>query len=150
MVDRDGLVHLVYFANRQPSREVWAGTGQDHRESRLYHAVGPPGGPFETWCLGSYNGGRLVQTPDRRVHYLLTRGRRGASESLWYACGEAGEWGAISEPARLELPGPFWHLFTSTARAGGTPAPVLDCYWTGAYQADSNRVWYGKLTPSTA
>ena len=31
-------------------------------------------------------GGRLYETPDGRMHYLLTRGRRGEAESLWYAC----------------------------------------------------------------
>jgi len=146
MLDADGLLHLVYYENRQPSREVWAGNGQDQANSRLYHAVGPPGGPFATWCLGAFTSGRVCQTADGRFHYFLTHGRRGAAESLWYAAGAPGAWDAIGEPVRLDLPGPFWHAFASATRAGGSSEQDLDLYWTGAYQADSNRAWYGRLT----
>jgi hypothetical protein len=146
LIDAQGRVHLIYFENRQPSGAVWAATGQDQGNSRLYHAVGEPGGPFAHFCLGNFNSGRLYQTPDGRMHYLLTRGRRGDAESLWYAAGD-GDWGCISEPVKLELPSRFWHFFTNTVRAGGTRAPFIDCYWTGAYQKDSNQVWYGRLDP---
>jgi len=148
MIDDQGWVHLIYYENRQPSTAVWASAGQDARRSRLYHAVGRPGGPFAHFCLGAFNSGRLYQGPDGRVHYLLTRGRRGVAEALWYAAGAAGAWDRISEPVRLEMPSRFWHLFTSAARAGGTRAPCVDCYWTGAYQHNSNQVWYGRLTPA--
>lgn len=144
LLDADGRVHLIYFENRQPSDTVWAATGQDHTASRLYHAVGEPGGPFTHVCLGNFNGGRLYQTPDGRMHYLLTRGRRGDAESLWYAAG-AGDWSHISKPVPLELPSRFWHVFINTTRVGGTRAPFVDCYWTGAYQQNSHQVWYGRL-----
>lgn len=147
LLDDQGLVHLLYYENRDPAITVWAGEGQDQAHSRLYHAVGKPDGPLRHWCLGTYNGGRVVQGADGRFHYLLTRGRRGKAEELWYAVGEEGEWGRISAPVRLDLPSRFWHLFLSTVRAGGTRAEVLDCYWTGAYQGNSQQVWYGRLQP---
>jgi hypothetical protein len=146
LVDVRGHVHLIYSENRQPSGTVWAATGQDQAASRLYHAVGEPGGPFTHYSLGNYNSGRLYQTSDGRVQYLLTWGRRGDAESLWYAVGNE-DWGCLSEPVQLELPSRFWHLFTNTTRAGGTRAPFIDCYWTGAYQQNSNQVWYGRLDP---
>ncbi len=146
LVDAEGRVHFVYFENRQPSSAVWAATGQEQSASRLYHAVGEPGGPFTHFCLGNYNSARLYQTPDGRMHYLLTRGRRGDAESLWYAAGTE-DWSHISEPVQLELPSRFWHFFINTARAGGTRTPFIDCYWTGAYQQNSNQVWYGRLDP---
>jgi hypothetical protein len=146
LLDAQGRVHLIYFENRQPSGSVWAATGQDQGNSRLYHAVGEPGGPFAHYCLGNFNSGRLYQTPDGRLHYLLTRGRRGDAESLWYAVGTE-DWGRISEPVQLGLPSRFWHFFTNTTPAGGTPAPFIDCYWTGAYQKNSHQVWYGRLDP---
>jgi hypothetical protein len=147
LVDRQGLVHLVYFENRDPSTTVWAGEGQDQCHSRLYHAVGRPGGPLAHWCLGDYTSGRLFEGLDGRFHYLLTRGRRGQAEQLWYAAGEAGSWSRISAPVRLDLPSRFWHLFVSTTRAGGTGAAGIDCYWTGAYQHNSQQVWHGWLQP---
>lgn len=146
LLDAEGRVHLLYFENRQPSGTVWAATGQDQAASRLYHAVGEPGGSFTHFCLGNYNSGRLYQTPDGRMHYLLTRGRRGDAESLWYAVGSE-DWASLSEPVQLEVPTRFWHFFTNTTRAGGTCAPFIDCYWTGAYQKNSNEVWYGRLDP---
>ena len=146
LVDADGLVHLIYYENRQRAKTIWAGKGQDHCHSRLYHAVGPPGGPFRHFCLGSYNSGRLYQGPDGRMHYLLTRGRRGAAEELYYAVDLDQE--QIREPLKLAMPGPFWHAFINTRRAGGTITPFIDSYWTGAYEAKSNEVWYGRLTPS--
>ena len=145
--DEQGLIHLVYFVNRQRAKTVWASSGQDWHQSRLYHAVGPAGGPFEHFCLGNFNSGRLYQTPDGTMHYLLTRGRRGAAEELCYARGRPGDWSKISEPVKLKTPSPFWHLYTNTRRAGGTQAPFIDCYWSGPYQGESNKVWYGKLTP---
>jgi len=145
MLDEEGNVHLIYFENRQPSSAVWAGTEQDCRESRLFHAVGELGGTFEHYCLGNFNSGRLYQGLDGRMHYLLTRGLRSDAESLWYAVGEAGKWDAISEPVRLSMPSRFWHLFINTVRAGGTRVPFVDCYWTGPYRGESNQVWYGKL-----
>ena len=144
LLDDQGRVHLIYFENRQRVTTVWAAMGQDHANSRLYHAMGPRGGPFEHRCLGSYNSGRLHQSPDGRMHFLLTRGRRGAAEELHYAVGEP--WGRISEPVPLAMPGRFWHAFISTRRAGGTPTSSIDCYWTGAYESKSNEVWYGRLT----
>ncbi len=147
LLDRQGLLHLVYFANREPSREVWAGTGQDQRNSRLSHRVGPPGGPFEAVELGRYNSGRLYESLDGRMHYLLTRGRRGDAESLWYARSEPGCWDTMSEPVELPMPGRFWHVFTNTLRAGGTQTTAIDCYWTGASRGKSNEVWYGCLVP---
>ena len=146
--DDEGLIHLVYYENRQPARGVWAATDQDPHNSRLYHAVGPPGGPFRAWCLGAFNSGRLCQTPDGRVHYLLTRGRRSAAESVWYAAGEPGDWGRISEPVKLEGIGPLWHLFLSSTRAGGTRAGVVDACWTGPFRGNSNEMFYGCLRPS--
>ena len=146
--DDEGLIHLVYYENRQPARGVWAATDQDPHNSRLYHAVGPPGGPFRAWCLGAFNSGRLCQTPDGRVHYLLTRGRRSAAESVWYAAGEPGDWGRMSEPVKLEGIGPLWHLFLSSPRAGGTRAGVVDACWTGPFDGNSNEVFYGCLRPS--
>jgi hypothetical protein len=148
LLDDQGLAHLLYYENRDPSTTVWAGEGQDQAQSRLYHAVGTPDGPLRHWCLGTYNGGRVVQGVDGRFHYLLTRGRRGKAEELWYAVGEEGSWGRISAPMRLDLPSRFWHLFLSTVRAGGTRSEVLDCYWTGAYQENSQQVWYGQLQPA--
>ena len=146
LLDAQGRVHLIYFENRQPSATVWAAMGQELSESRLYHAVGEPGGSLTHFCLGSFNSGRLYQTPDGRMHYLLTRGRRGDAESLWYAVG-TGDWRRISQPVQLELPSRFWHFFTNTRRAGGTIVPFIDCYWTGAYQQNSHQVWYGRLDP---
>ena len=146
LLDDQGRVHLMYFENRERVTSVWAATGQDHANSRLFHAMGPPGGPFAHRCLGSYNSGRLHQSPDGRMHFLMTRGRRGAAKELYYAVGEP--WGKISEPVPLEMPGRFWHAFVSTRRAGGTPTSYLDCYWTGAYESKSNEVWYGRLTPA--
>jgi hypothetical protein len=146
LLDAEGGVHLIYFENRQPSGTVWAATGQDQAASRLYHAVGEPGGSFTHFYLGNFNSGRLYQTPDGRMHYFLTRGRRGDAESLWYAAGTE-DWSRISEPVPLELPSRFWHFFTNTTRAGGTRAPFVDCYWTGAYRQNSHQVWYGRLDP---
>ena len=145
-LDRQGQVHLLYYENRQRSREVWAGTGQDVANSRLYHAIGPPGGPFEHRCLGAFNGGRLVQTRDGRCHYLLTRGRRSAAESLWYCVGEAGDWARLSEPVPLDTGGPFWHLFVNAPRFGGHVEDGVDAYWHGPLGGDSNLVRYGQLT----
>lgn len=146
-LDREGLLHFVYYENRQPSREVWAGTGQDAANSRLYHAVGPPGGPFKTWCLGNFNSGRLYQTPDGRLHYFLTFGRRAAAQSLWYAVSEAGQWHCISEPVKLQTGGGFWHFFVNMKRTGGTCVDWVDGYWTGPLGGNSNEVFYGKMTP---
>jgi hypothetical protein len=146
-VDAEGLVHLTYYENRQPSTTVWAGRGQEAADSRLYHAVGPPGGPFQAWCLGAFNSGRLYQTPDGRLHYLLTRGLRAAAESVWYAVGDAGDGSRISEPVRLDGVGPLWHLFVNAVRAGGTRADVIDAYWTGPHGGNSNEVFYGCLRP---
>ena len=147
LLDDQGRLHLIYFANRQPAKTVWASTGQDLDNSRLYHAVGPPGGPFEHLCLGTYNSGRLYQTPDGRLHYLLTRGRRGAARELHYAVATGADSTRISKPFRLPLPGPFWHVYTNTRRAGGTQAPCIDCYWSGPHGGNSNQVWYSRLTP---
>lgn len=146
-VDAAGLVHLLYYENRQPSREVWAATGQDVANSRLYHAVGPPGGPFRHWCLGAYNSGRVCETPDGRLHYLLTRGRRAAAETVDYAVGDPGTWDRISKPQPLDGLGPFWHLSISPTRAGASLADVVDAYWTGPLGGNSNEVFYGRLTP---
>ena len=172
-LDAQGRVHLTYYENRQPSTTVWAGQGQDPADSEVYHAVGGPGGPFAHFRLGKgFNSCRVCQTPDGRFHYLMTRGGRGKAEGLWYATGEDGGWDRISEPVPLEMPGRFWyfstsrtqaggtptpverpsrfwHFFTSTTRAGGTRMPFIDGYWTGAYQENSNEVWYGRLTPET-
>ncbi len=145
LVDDTGRIHLIYFENRQPAKTVWAGAGQDPQNSRLYHAVGQTGGPFEHFCLGNFNSGRLYQTPDGCMHYLLTRGRRGAATELWYAKNEPADWHNISTPVQLEMPSPFWHLYINTKRAGGTQPPFIDCYWSGAYEANSNEVWYGRL-----
>ncbi len=146
-LDGDGQLHFVYYENRQPSREVWAGTGQDAANSRLYHAVGPPGGPFQTWCLGNFNSGRLYQTPDGRLHYFLTFGRRGAAQSLWYAVSETGRWDRMSEPMKLDTGGGFWHFFTNIKRTGGTCVDWVDGYWTGPSGGNSNEVFYGRLKP---
>ena len=147
LLDDQGLLHLLYYENRDPSGTVWAGDGQDQSHSRLYHAVGRPGEPMEHWCLGAFNGGRVYQDPSGRFHYLLTRGRRGKAEQLWCATGEAGCWGRSSRPVRLDLPARFWHLFISSARAGATRSTEIDCYWTGAYQENSQQVWHGRLRP---
>lgn len=146
-MDQEGLLHFLFYENRQTTREVWAGMGQDVKNSRLYHSVGPPDGPFETFCLGNFNSGRLYQTPDGRVHYFLTHGARNASQSLWYAVGEAGQWGRISEPVQLNTEGEFWHFFVNTQRAGGTCVDWVDGYWTGPLGKNSNEVFYGKLRP---
>ena len=146
LIDDQGQVHIIYFENRQRVTTVWAAMGQDHANSRLYHAMGPPGGPFAHRYLGSYNSGRLCQSPDGQMHFLLTKGRRGAAEELHYAVGEP--WGRISKPVPLAMPGRFWHVFVSTRRAGGTPTSFIDCYWTGAYENKSNEVWYGRLSPA--
>jgi len=145
LIDDEGLVHLIYFENRQVAHTIWASSGQDVQHSQLYHAVGPPEGPFEHFCLGSFNSGRLYQTADGYMHYLLTRGRRGAAQELWYARGTTGDWAHISAPVKLEMPAPFWHLYINTQRTGGTQVPFIDCYWTGAYENNSNEVWYGRL-----
>ncbi|MSS71372.1 MAG: hypothetical protein EXS64_07765 [Candidatus Latescibacteria bacterium] len=148
MLDAQGLVHLTYYENRQPSTTVWAGKGQDQMNSSVYHAVGKPGGPFTHFCVGkAFNSCRVTQTPDGRFHYLLTRGGRGNAEGVWYATGEAGQWDRVSEPIRLEIPSRLWHFFVNMTRSGGTRAPVIDCYWTGAYSQNSNEAWYGRLTP---
>ena len=147
MLDMEGRVHLTYYENRQPVTTVWAGMGQDSGNSLLYHAVGDPDGPFTHFCVGNFNSGRLYQGPDGRVHYFLTRGKRGNAEGVWYAVGEADRWDRVSEPVRLEMPSRLWHFFTNTTRAGGTRAPFVDCYWTGASQQNSNEVFYGRLTP---
>lgn len=146
-VDAEGLVHLIYFENRQLSREVWAATGQDSSQSRLYHAVGSPGGPFQSWCLGAFNSGRLYQTLDGRFHYLLTCGRRGSANSIWYASGESGDWGRISDPVQLSGIGPLWHLSVSSVRSGASIEAEIDCYWTGPFGGNSNEVYFGRLTP---
>ena len=145
LLDDAGSIHLIYFENRQPVRTVWASEGQDPGKSRLYHAVGEPGGALRHFCLGNFNSGRLYQGMDGNMHYLLTRGRRGAATELWYSVGVAGDWGCISRPVRLAMPTPFWHLYINTRRAGGTLAPFIDCYWTGPYQGKSNEVWYARL-----
>ena len=154
MIDRKGLVHILFFENRQLSGAVWAGSEQDAANSRLFHSVGPAGGPFETWCLGSYNSGRLYETLDGRMHYLLTRGMRGSAESVWHAVSEPGVWGTISAPAQLPGCGPLHHLFISSPRAGGSCEAEIDLYWTGAPRppdpavaACSEQVWYARLTP---
>ena len=35
MIDRKGLVHILFFENRQLSGAVWAGSEQDAANSRL-------------------------------------------------------------------------------------------------------------------
>ena len=147
LADDAGLMHLIYFENRQLTKTIWASMGQDLCHSRLYHAVGPAGGPFKHFYLGNFNSARLYQTVDGRMHYLLTRGRRGAAEELWYAVGAVGDWACISKPVKLDMPSSFWHLYINTKRAGGTQVPFIDCYWSGAYTVNSNEVWYGRLTP---
>lgn len=147
LVDDEGLVHLVYYENRQRSRQVWAGTDQDPAHSRLYHAVGPPGGPYRAWCLGAFNSGRLYEAADGRFHYFLTFGRRAAAQRVCYAVGEPGDWGRISAPVPLAGAGPLWHFFVNAARSGGTRAAVVDAYWTGPLGGNSNEVFYGCLTP---
>jgi hypothetical protein len=145
-LDSEGILHFIYYENRQPSREVWAGTGQDASDSRLYHAVGRPGGPFQTWRLGAFNSGRLYQTPDGRMHYFLTFGRRSAAESLWHAVSEPGQWDRISQPVQLDTGGGFWHFFTGMRRAGSAVSDSIDGYWTGPIGGNSNEVFYGRLT----
>ena len=148
LVDFDGSVHMLYFENRQPSCDVWAGTGQDDTAARLYHAWGPAGGPYEHVCLGAYNGGRLQQTADGRLHFFLIQGRRSAARAVHYAVGSMKRPLRISRPVRLPGVGPLWHLFLSTARAGGTASEVVDAYWMGPLGGNSNDVFYGCLTPA--
>ena len=145
LVDTAGRVHLFYYENRDSSTTVWAGEGQDARHSALYHAVGTPGGPWQHWCLGTYNGARLYQDASGRWHYLLIRGRRGKAEELWHATGADGAWGRLTAPVRLDVPTRFWHVFANSHRAGGGCEPELDCYWTGAYQENSQQLWHGRV-----
>jgi hypothetical protein len=147
LVEANGTVHILYFENRQPSAEVWAGTGQDDANARLYHAWGPAGGPFEHVCLGPFTGGRIQQTADGRLHFFLIEGRRSAARAVYYAMGDAAQPQQISEPVKLSGLGPLWHLFISSRRAGATSANVIDTYWTGPLGANSNEAFYGCLTP---
>eukprot|EP01050_Picozoa_sp_SAG11_P023277 SAG11_NODE_4636_length_1825_cov_13.502897_2_plen_287_part_00 len=154
-IDRAGCVHLLWYENRQPARSVWASAEQDSSNSRLYHAVGPPGGPFDqVFELGNYNSGRLYETPDGRLHYLMTRGPRGSGQSVWYAVSRCGEWGTISEPQKLPHCGPLHHLFVNSSRAGGTCGEEIDLYWTSATRpsdvACSQNVYYGEFCEGVA
>ena len=168
-VDCAGLVHIMYYENRERSSSVWAGAEQDHAHSRLFHAVGPPGGPFVHHALGCYNSCRLVETADGRFHYFLTRGARGQAESVWYSTGcgpsvpaaaaaAAGSavaaadpcWARhkLSAPVQLEGVGPLHHFFVSSPRAGGSIGAEIDCYWHGARESQPHEVMYGRLTPA--
>lgn len=146
LVDRKGRAHLLYLVNRQPSATTWAGVGQDRAGDELYHAVGPAGGPFVHHRVGAFSRGRLYQTPDGRLHYLLTRGEWSNFE-LYYATGDEECGSPLSEPVRLPTPSPIDHIFVNSTRAGGTPSPEIDCYFTGPYPGRTNRVWYGRLQP---
>ncbi len=147
MVDRKGQVHLLFMRNPTPSTTRWASQGQDRAKDELVHVVGRPGGPFKRYLLGNFSRGRLHQTPDGRIHYLMTRGQWFKFE-LWYAVGTADRPETISQPIQLETPTRIDHVFVSSTRAGGTPTRCIDCYWTGPYPGQTDRVWYGCLHPS--
>ncbi|MEE2658256.1 MAG: hypothetical protein VX733_07110 [Candidatus Latescibacterota bacterium] len=146
-LDSEGELHLLYYENRQPSREVWAAMAQDPAHSRLYHAVGSPGGPFCTWCLGAFNSGRILETTDGRMHFFLTMGRRSAAQSLWYTTCKGRDWSRMSEPVQLDTGSGFWHFFIAVPRAGSTVSECVDGYWHGPFGGNSNEVFYGRLTP---
>jgi hypothetical protein len=135
LVDRKGRVHFLYMINRQPGTGTWPSEKQDRGQDALYHAVGPPGGPFRSYLLGNFSRGRLYQTRDGRLHYLLERGEWFHFD-LWYAVGGEDDFDTISD-----------HIFVNAARAGGTPTDFIDIYFTGPYPGQTNRIWYGKLTP---
>ena len=145
MIDQEGRVHLLYLKNPTPSTTRWASQGQDRAKDELYHAVGKPGGPFERYLLGSFSRGRLYQTPDGRIHYLLTRGEW-FNFDLWYAAGDKNQWNVISQPIRLETPSTIDHVFVNSTRAGGTSSAFIDCYFTGPFPGKNNNVWYGRLS----
>lgn len=147
MIDRKGRVHFLYLINRTPVPGIWPFLeGDDRKKDELYHAVGPPGGPFKHYLLGNFSRGRLYQSKDGRIHYLLNRGQWFQFD-LYYAVGEEDRFDQISEPVRLETPTKIDHVFVNTTRAGGTVTDSIDCYFTGPYPGQTNRIWYGHIAP---
>ncbi len=148
MIDRSGRVHFLYMKNTVPATGEWswASDGQDRANDFLFHAVGDPAGPFTHYRLGNFSRGRIHQTPDGRLHYFLCRGEWFNFE-LWYAVGEANSPALISEPIRLTTPTRIDHVFVNSTRAGGKPAPSIDCYFTGPYPGHTRMIYCGKLTP---
>jgi len=146
MVDRRGRVHFLTLVNRQPGKGIWPSGDQDRANDTLYHTVGPPGGPFKQYLLGNFSRGRLYQSKDGKIHYILERGEW-FNFDLYYAVGEENRFDRISEPVKLETPSKIDHIFVNTTRAGGTPTDGIDCTFTGPYPGQTNRVWYGLLTP---
>jgi hypothetical protein len=144
LVDRKGRVHFLYMINTTPARGTWPETAPE--KNVLYHAVGPPGGPFKSYRLGNFSRGRLYQSPDGPLHYFLERGQW-FHHDLWYAVGGEDEFDRISEPIHLETPSKIDHIFVNATRAGGTPTDTIDCYFTGPYPGHTNKIWYGRLTP---
>jgi hypothetical protein len=147
LIDRKGRVHFLYQVNRMPGTGTWSSEKQDRTQDELYHAVGPPGGPFKSYRLGNFSRGRLYQTKNGRLHYLLERGAWFAFD-LYYATGSENDFTRISEPIRLETPTKIDHIFVNAARTGGTPTEFIDLYFTGPYPGQTNKIWYGKITPA--
>ena len=127
-----------------PATTLWPSQGQDRARDELYHAVGPPGGPFKLYLLGNFSRGRIHQTVDGRIHYLMTRGQWFDFE-LWYARGDEDRPDRISQPIRLNTPTNIDHVFVNSTRAGGVPDQFVDCYWTGPYPGHTNKIYYGRV-----
>lgn len=145
LVDTQGNLHLLYRINPTPATGAWASSAQDYNEDELIHFVRTPDGESERYRLGQFTRGRLCETADGRLHYLLTR-RDTVGNNLWYAVGEANDFTAITEPIRLETPGPIDHIFVNNTRAGGTLSEGVDCYFTGPYPGKTGELWYAELT----
>ena len=148
LVDRDGRVHLLCRRNRTPSTTNWASQGQSRSNDELLHVVVGSDGARQTVRLGNFSRGRLHQTADGTLHYLLEKGEWFHFD-LWYAQGRADRPDAVSEPVELTIPTRIDHVFVSSPRAGGVAHDVIDCYWTEPYPGRTNRVWYGVVTPAS-
>ncbi|MCE2441151.1 MAG: hypothetical protein J4F39_17215 [Candidatus Latescibacteria bacterium] len=133
MMDTQGRVHLTYYENRQPATTVWAGRGQDPGNSLLYHAVGEPGGPFEHYCLGNFNGGGrpLPLLPDPRGAEQrggrLVRGGRRRTPGPDQRTGSAGN--AI----------PAMALFYQYDACRRNPCALCGLLLDGAFRAEQQR-----------
>jgi perosamine synthetase len=144
LVDRKGRLHLLAMRNVTPATGAWAAGAQDHQEDELIHTSGMPGEPLAAVRVGQFSRGRLCQTADGRLHYLMTR-REEFGSSLWHAIGSEDDYTSLSEPVRLDTPGTIDHLFVNNIRAGGTLADGVDIYFTGPYPGKTGEIWYGRL-----
>lgn len=141
-IDRKGRVHLLFWANPVPATGAWAARNSAY--DLLYHLVGPAEGPFACYRLGHFSRGRLGQTADGRMHYLLTRQIEGGA-GVWHAESAEDVFDTMREPARVDLPLPMDHFFVNTPRAGGTLSDTLDLYFTGGGSGGTKHIWYANL-----